>query len=48
MLGDLTGVGISFFGMDESRGYVKTAAEISPDRLAPKRSIRRHWANLEG
>ena len=27
MLGDLCGFGISYFDLDESRGYVKTATE---------------------
>ena len=42
MLGDLTGFGISHFDMDDSRGYVKTATEVSSDNSALMRNIRRH------
>lgn len=48
MLGDLTGFGISYFDMDESRGYVKTATEVSSDNSALMRNIRRHENGLEG
>ena len=48
MLGDLTGFGISYFDMDESRGYVKTATEVSSDNSALMRNIRRHENSLEG
>ena len=42
MPGGLTGFGISYFDMDESRGYVKTATEVSSDNSALMRNIRRH------
>lgn len=48
MLGDLTGFGISYFDMDESRGYVKTVTEVSSDNSALMRNIRRHENSLEG
>jgi len=48
MLGDLTGFGISYFDMNESRGYVKTATEVSSDNSALMRNIRRHENSLEG
>ena len=48
MLGDLTGFGISYFDMDDSRGYVKTATEVSSDNSALMRNIRRHENGLEG
>ena len=48
MLGDLTGFGISYFDMNESRGYVKTATEVSSDNSALMRNIRRHENGLEG
>lgn len=48
MLGDLTGFGISYFDMDDSRGYVKTATEVSSDNSALMRNIRRHENSLEG
>ncbi|MDO4807925.1 MAG: hypothetical protein Q4A07_11855 [Coriobacteriales bacterium] len=47
MLGDLTGFG-SYFDMDESRGYVKTATEVSSDNSALMHNIRRHENSLEG
>ena len=48
MLGDLTGFGISHFDMDDARGYVKTATEVSSDNSALMRNIRRHENSLEG
>jgi len=48
MLGDLTGFGINYFDMDDSRGYVKTATEVSSDNSALMRNIRRHENGLEG
>lgn len=48
MLGDLTGFGISYFDMDNSHGYVKTATEVSSDNSALMRNIRRHENSLEG
>lgn len=48
MLGDLTGFGISYFDMDDSRGFVRTATEVSSDNSALMRNIRRHENALEG
>ncbi len=48
LLGDLTGFGLNYFDMDESRGYVKTATEVSSDNSALMRNIRRHENSLEG
>ena len=48
MLGDLCGFGIGYFDLDESRGYVKTATEVSSDNSALMRNIRRHENALEG
>ena len=48
MLGDLTGFGISYFDMDDSRGFVKTATEVSSDNSALMRNIKRHENLLEG
>lgn len=49
MLGNLTGFGISYFDIDESRGYLKTTTEVSSDNSAALlRNIRRHENNLEG
>lgn len=48
MLGDLTGLGIGYFDFDESRGYVKTATEVSSDNSALMRNIRRHENAMEG
>ena len=48
MLGDLTGFGISYFDMDDSRGFVKTATEVSSDNSALMRNIRRHENALQG
>ena len=44
----LTGFGISYFDMDDSRGYIKTATEVSSDNSALMRNIRRHENSLEG
>lgn len=48
MLGDLCGFGISYFDIDESRGYLKTATEVASDNSALLRNIRRHENALEG
>ena len=48
MLGDLCGFGISYFDTDDSRGFVKTATEVSSDNSALMRNIRRHENGLEG
>ena len=48
MLGDLTGFGISYFDIDNSRGFIKTATEVSSDNSALMRNIRRHENALEG
>lgn len=48
LLGDLTGFGLNYFDMDESRRYVKTATEVSSDNSALMRNIRRHENSLEG
>ena len=48
MLGDLTGFGISYFDLEESRGFVKTATEVSSDNSALMRNIKRHENALEG
>ena len=40
--------GINYFDMDDSRGYVKTATEVSSDNSALMRNIRRHENSLEG
>jgi len=42
MLGDLTGFGLGYFDFDESRGYIKTATEVSSDNSALMRNIARH------
>ena len=34
MLGDLCGFGLGYFDFDESRGYVRTATEVSSDNSA--------------
>ena len=47
MLGDLTGFGIGYFDFDESRGYVRTATEVSSDNSALMRNIRRHENALQ-
>ena len=48
MLGDLTGFGISYFDIDNSCGFIKTATEVSSDNSALMRNIRRHENALEG
>ena len=35
MLGDLCGFGLGYFDFDESRGYVRTATEVSSGQLCP-------------
>ena len=46
-LGDLCGFGISYFDLDDSRGYVKTATEVASDSSALMRNIARHEHALE-
>lgn len=46
-LGDLCGFGLSYYDFD-SRGYIKTATEVSSDNAALMRNIRRHENLLEG
>ena len=46
MLGDLCGLGISYFDIDE-RGRLKTATEVSSGNSALMRNIRRHEHALE-
>lgn len=46
VLGDLTGLGINYFGFDNV-GYVKTATEVSSDNSAPMRNIRKHENALQ-
>ncbi len=48
MLGDLRGFGLGYFDFDESRGYVRTATEVSSDNSVLMRNIRRHENALEG
>lgn len=48
MLGDLCGFGLGYFDFDETRGYVRTATEVSSDNSALMRNIRRHENELEG
>lgn len=48
MLGDLCGFGISYSDFDDTRGYDKTATEVSSDNSALMRNIRRHENALEG
>ena len=48
MLGDLCGFGIQYFDVNDSRGYIKTATEVSSDNSALMRNIRRHENALEG
>lgn len=43
---NLTGFGIGYFDFDESRGYVRTATEVSSDNSALMRNIRRHVRSL--
>lgn len=40
MLGDLCGFGIQYFDVSDSRGYIKTATEVSSDNSALMRNIR--------
>ena len=47
MLGDLCGLGLTYFDFDNS-GYVKTATEVSSDNSALMRNIRRHETAQEG
>lgn len=42
MLGDLTGLGLSYFDMDTLGYHVKTATEVSSDNSALMRNIKRH------
>ena len=46
-LGDLCGFGISYFDLEDARGYVRTATEVSSDNSALMRNIRRHENALE-
>ncbi len=46
MLGDLCGLGLTYFDFD-STGYVKTATEVSSDNSALMRNIARHEHVLE-
>ena len=48
MLGDLCGFGIQYFDVSDSRGYIKTATEVSSDNSALMRNICRHENALEG
>jgi hypothetical protein len=48
MLGDLCGFGLQYFDLDDSRGYLKTATEVSSDNSALMRNVRRHENSLEG
>jgi A118 family predicted phage portal protein len=47
MLGDFCGFGLGYFDFDESRGYVRTATEVSSDNSTLMRNIRRHENALE-
>lgn len=47
MLGDLCGLGLTYFDFDNS-GHVKIATEVSSDNSALMRNIRRHENALEG
>ena len=47
MLGDLCGFGLGYFDFDETRGYVRTATEVSSDNSALMRNIRRHENALQ-
>lgn len=47
MLSDLCGFVLSHFDFDESRGFVKTATEVSSDNTALMRNIDRHEHSLE-
>ena len=48
MLGDLCGFGVQYFDVSDSRGYIKTATEVSSDNSTLMRNIRRHENALEG
>lgn len=48
MLGDLVGFGANYFDFDDSRGYIKTATEVSSDNSALMGNVRRHKNALEG
>lgn len=47
MLGDLCGFMLGYFDFDETRGYVRTATEVSSDNSALMRNIRRHENALQ-
>ncbi|MGN9235163.1 hypothetical protein ACTM8Z_07760 [Atopobiaceae bacterium HCP3S3_D6] len=47
VLGDLVGLGVNCFGLDNV-GYVKTATEVSSDNSAPMRNVRKNENALEG
>lgn len=47
ILGDLTGLGVNYFDLDNV-GYVKTATEVSSDNSALMRNIRKNENNLQG
>lgn len=47
VLGDLCGLGISYFDFDDT-GYVKTATEVSSDNSALMRNIRKNENALQG
>lgn len=47
MLGNLCGFGLGYFDFDETRGYVRTATEVSSDNSALMRNIRRHENALQ-
>ncbi|WP_417118860.1 hypothetical protein [Olsenella phocaeensis] len=47
IMGDLCGLGISYFDFDNT-GYVKTATEVSSDNSALMRNIRHHENQLQG
>ena len=47
MLGDLVGLGVNYFDLDNV-GYVKTATEVSSDNSALMRNVRKNENALEG
>lgn len=47
VLGDLTGLGVNYFDLDNV-GYVKTATEVSSDNSALMRNIRKNENALQG
>ncbi|MDY3969736.1 MAG: phage portal protein [Atopobiaceae bacterium] len=47
MLGDLVGLGVNYFNLDNV-GYVKTATEVSSDNSALMRNVRKNEKALEG